>query len=507
VCAWIEENLVHAEGDYLGEPFLLEPWQQRIVWRLYAYDPQTRRRLVRRALFVMPKGCGKTELTAAIGLAELAGPVVLDAQASRPLPVRRKAPNIPVGAASFEQADRLYGAARVMATNENSGLAPFVEAYDTEMLLAGGELGRMFRVAAEAGTNDGGLPTCFLADEVHEWVGRKARVHLVISNSLAKRQDSLEVNISTPDDADPQSLLGTLVAYGQRVNSGEVDDPSFVFEHWSAGDPADPDGYDLHDPQQLRAAIRAATPAGWVDVDRVASKLEVDGIPDHEFRRYWLAQFVSGSGAWLPVKAWQELAVDREVPAGSEVVLGFDGSYNGDSTALVGVALGEVPHVFVVDEWERPVDQHGRPRPGYESWKVPREEVKAKVAWAFDRWQVREMACDPPGWHKEIEEWAEEFGDPPVIEFRTNQPTKMAPACSKFYKAVRFGLMTHDGDPRLARHLRNARTKETADGAYITKDGRNSPRKIDLAVGAVIAFDRATSPELSRRSEPWVAVW
>ena len=44
-----------------------------------------------------------------------------------------------------------------------------------------------------------------------------------------------------------------------------------------------------------------------------------------------------------------------------------------------------------------------------------------------------------------------------------------------------------------ARHLANAVVKETPDGAYITKDGRNSPRKIDLAVAAVVAYDRAVS--------------
>ena len=49
VCAWIEQNLVHGEGDYLGEQFRLEPWQTRIIYRLYEYDPATRKRLVRRA--------------------------------------------------------------------------------------------------------------------------------------------------------------------------------------------------------------------------------------------------------------------------------------------------------------------------------------------------------------------------------------------------------------------------------------------------------------------------
>jgi hypothetical protein len=38
---------------------------------------------------------------------------------------------------------------------------------------------------------------------------------------------------------------------------------------------------------------------------------------------------------------------------------------------------------------------------------------------------------------------------------------------------------------------RAIRNVGTPGGAYITKDGRNSPRKIDAAVAAVIAHDRA----------------
>jgi len=68
----------------------------------------------------------------------------------------------------------------------------------------------------------------------------------------------------------------------------------------------------------------------------------------------------------------------------------------------------------------------------------------------------------------------------------------MPDACSRFYTAVVNKLVSHDGDPRLSRHLENSVVKETTDGAYITKDGRNSPRKIDLAVAAVIANERAT---------------
>jgi phage terminase large subunit-like protein len=473
VCAWIEKYLVHGEGDYLGKPFVLEPWQRRFIFRLYELG-EDGRRIVRRALLILPKGCGKTELIAAIGLAELCGPTAF----AEGRPSRRLAPNIPVAAASYEQADRLFAAAKTMAVEGK--LRPFVEPYDTELRLANGEMGRMFRVAAVAGTNDGGLPTCFLADEIHEWVGRKDRVHLVIGNSLAKRADGLELNISTPDDADPHSLLGKLVAYGERVNAGEVDDATFLYERWSA-----PENVDLNDRDALREAIRACHPASWVDPERVAARWEIDRVPEHEFRRYHLAQFVRSSAKWLPANAWTDCTdSERNVEDGEEIVLGFDGSYDNDATALIGCTMDG--HVFTVGVWERPVDAHN-------DWVVPREAVKAKVAEAMERWHVRELACDPPGWHREIDEWSDTYGET-VVVYQTNRRATMSDACSRFYSAVVKGDLTHDGSDVLARHLTNAVVKETPDGAYITKDGRKSPRKIDAAVAAVIAFDRATQP-------------
>jgi phage terminase large subunit-like protein len=469
---WIARNLVHGEGDYEGEPFHLEDWQQQLLDRLYAYDRRTLQRLVRRLLLVTPKGCGKTELVGAVCLAELAGPVVPTADGRGTL---RKSPNIPLAAASFEQAARLFDAARGMATGGR--LAPFVEAFDTELLLQG----RLYRVAAVAGTNDGTLPTCFGADEIHEWEGRKERVHLVIGNSLAKRSGGLELNLSTPDDADPDSLFGRLHAYLLKVATGEVVDPGFLGVWYTAAE-----RWDLSDPGQLRAAITEATPASWLDPDRIAARFEVDRIPEHEFRRYHLAQLVRPTGQWLPPGVWEDLAdPDRGMPPdGTEITAMFDGSYNGDASGLVGVVPGERPYVFVIGCWERPEDA--------DDWLVPRSEVKARVAETFRRWRVRRFGYDPFGWHAEGEEWAEAYGDA-VVLWETNLRKRMAAACSRFYTTVVTGGLSQDGDPRLARHLRNAAVKETPEGAYITKAGRHGP-KIDLAVAAVGALELAAEP-------------
>jgi phage terminase large subunit-like protein len=67
----------------------------------------------------------------------------------------------------------------------------------------------------------------------------------------------------------------------------------------------------------------------------------------------------------------------------------------------------------------------------------------------------------------------------------------MGPATQRFYEMVTTGKLRHDGDPRLARHLDNAQLKVDSRGNRLQKDARNSPRKIDLAVAAVMAVDRA----------------
>jgi Terminase large subunit, endonuclease domain len=175
------------------------------------------------------------------------------------------------------------------------------------------------------------------------------------------------------------------------------------------------------------------------------------------------------------------------VPDGAQIVLGFDGSYNVDSTALVGCTVEETPHVFVVKVWERPASAR--------KWVAPRAEVDAAVRQALERWNVIELACDPPGWHAEIDQWAEDYGSPPVVEVRTQETRVMAELCSRFYTSVVARGLTHDGNPRLAAHLANAVVRERPEGATITKVDRHSAKKIDAAVAAVLAFGRAALVE------------
>jgi hypothetical protein len=170
--------------------------------------------------------------------------------------------------------------------------------------------------------------------------------------------------------------------------------------------------------------------------------------------------WAEGDDAWLPAGAWNErFDVERAIEDGEPVVLGFDGSYSRDATALIGCTLDG--HLFKVGIWERP-------ERAPEDWKILRREVDAALADAIEPNRVVELACDPPGWHREIEEWEQTHAEV-VVDFDANQPKRMVPACDRFRSAAIEGGLTHDSDPVLARHVANSVARESNSGTVITQ--------------------------------------
>ncbi|MDO2354666.1 terminase TerL endonuclease subunit [Mycobacterium avium] len=459
VARWIERNCVYTSGPKFGQPVKLEVFQRIFLIWLFEKRPDGRYRY-RRALLECPKGQGKTPLASWIGAYQLAN---------------QYAAVIPVAAASLEQAELLFGDMR-QCVSESKTLSRVMMPFEHEIQVKDGP-GRAYKVAAVAGTNDGQRPSTLLGDEIHEWVGSRERVHLVLANGCSKRQDSLIVNTTTPG-FDPNTLAGRMHDYGLRVNSGEIDDPEFLFVWW--GCPAD--RYDLTDEEQRQQAIRDASPAAdlFADVRDISNRYHQ--IPENEWLRYYLACWVSGVQAWLPLGAWDGCKdTTQDIPDGADVCLGFDGSFNNDATALVVAACGETPHLDVVELWEKP------PTAGPD-WKVPIADVEETIRQACRRWQVREIVCDPARWARSYQILEDE--GLPIVAFPQNAG-HMIPATQRMYEAVVNRMITHSGDARLARHIGNAMAKTDARGTRICKASPNSPLKVDLAVAAVMALDRA----------------
>jgi phage terminase large subunit-like protein len=70
-------------------------------------------------------------------------------------------------------------------------------------------------------------------------------------------------------------------------------------------------------------------------------------------------------------------------------------------------------------------------------------------------------------------------------------PGRLSPATNSFYEPVVNGALTHDENKELARHMAHAIIKADPRGERIVKDFKKSPRRIDLAMAAIMAFNRA----------------
>ncbi|GAB2714477.1 terminase TerL endonuclease subunit [Streptomyces bullii] len=464
---------MYGEGDYFGQPVRLLRFQKQFLYWLYEYNPQTGERRFREALLEVPKGNGKTPLSGWVQLFELLGPPLFGPKGS---------PLIPVAAASFEQADLLFGDMK-HCLRESPTLRHHVDVYDTEILVRNGP-GRAYRVAAVAGTNDGQRPSSLAADEIHEWTGPKERVHLVLVNGMAKRANSLVLNTTTPG-SDLDSMAGRKHLYGYRVNAGEIDDPRFLFVHYGVQDGA----YDLIDEEQLRAAVIAANPAAgtFLRVDDVVARYYQ--IPEFEFRRYHLAQWTRADECWLPPGAWEACAGAVELDPERPAHVAVDMAYKQDSVAVVVAQLGDDGKVRVrAKVWT--------PKKGVTTIDVA--AVDNHLRHLHRTLNVQTIAYDPAYFQRSAEALADE--GLPMAEFPQGAG-HMVPACQDTYRAIADGVLVHGDDPILTDHVLAAATRETDRGWRLSKG--KSKRHIDACIAMVMAVFLALPRIEPEEVEPW----
>jgi phage terminase large subunit-like protein len=295
-------------------------------------------------------------------------------------------------------------------------------------------------------------------------------VYEVISLATGKQKASVVLAIGTPGPELEQTVLGRLRTYALDHPT----DPLVVWREHSAA------GFEDH-PVDCRHCWEVANPAldDFLARDGLQACLPPK-MREASFRRARLCQLTDQlEEAWLPPSAWAACAdVDHLVADGAEVVLAFDGSFNGDTTVLVVASVDQRPHVDLVELWEAAGNQ------------VPIVDVEAAIRAACRRWRVLEIAADPFRWARSLQ--LLEGEGLPVMEY-PQSPGRMTPATARFYEAVVNQQLTHSGDSRLARHVGNAILREDARGARLAKERKDSPRRIDAAVAAVMAHDRAAA--------------
>lgn len=460
---WIEDNCICGEGDFFGKLIQLRSDQKRFLYRWYEYCPDCGQWHYDEALRGAATGDGKTQFIASIVVLEFAGPPQ----------VAVKSPNIPIAAASFEQADLLFTAVATMCGGRDQAvkeapLCGFFEVYDTEIKFSDGRPGRIFRVAAVAGTNEGGLPTLFVCDELHEWGepgGRKARVKTVIGKSTRKRKTprgcGRQISLSTAGFDIDKSLLGDMVKLGRKVLRDPSVSPRFLCDWREA-----PEGLNYRVPEQRARAVRAASAAAdilWSVQDRVNAWGKPD-MPAHEWIRYYANCWVDvAEDSWLKdhPAAWPDCKGEWESSDGNQWVFAVDMALKHDSCAVDRIELLPDGRVAVSSRIWRAEDHNGR-IPHDTVWKYIKDNSKGLG--------FRGVVYDP----RYFEVPARMLEDDNILAIEFDQsPVRMAPACGLAFKLILERAVVHDGDPDLATHVKTAVSQPQERGGFTLKKGKS----------------------------------
>ena len=317
-----------------------------------------------------------------------------------------------------------------------------------------------------------------LADEVHLI---KPEVFHGWQMSGAARDDALMLGTTTPG----YDLSGTAFDLYETAKAGT--DPELYSRLFEPEDPqadiADEDAW-----HQANPVLAEPNAEGFLK----ALRYDLGHLPEHEFRRFRMGLWTTTKEAWLPYGAWAACSTKRKLKAGEEVWLGFDGSFSGDSTALVGCTKDG--HLEVLGHW-------AKPSMGSAEWRVDIATVEQAIRDACKKYKVIEVAADPARWSRSLQELEHE--GLPVVEM-PQSPARMIPATARFFDAVLDRKLSHSGGKGLTTHLSNCVVKQSAAGVMVAKEHTHSPRKIDLAVAAILAHDRATR---AVERAPFEMVW
>jgi len=494
VCDWIEANLVHGPGDVLGNQVVLTEEFVLFLYRCYEVYPYGHelegRRRWKRVVLSRRKGLAKTELGAFVAIAELdpGAPVrTVGWEKTRggmePVGGPVRDPYIPMVAYTEEQVEELgYWTAHEILTHCELG-----NAYDVglERITHRSVAGRMQALATAPSARDGARTTFQWFDETHLFNGdRHRRTHATMLRNIPKRvaADAWTLETTTMYDPGEDSVAQGAHSYALDIAGGRVRDPRMLFDHRQASM-----AHNLGTKRGLRKAIEEASgdALSYTDVGAIVALYEDPQTDESDFRRYWLNQRVKSSRRWLSPDLVRSRAKARRRPVSVPRVLAFDGSYNRDSTALVSCTIEERPHIEVVGKWIRPAHAPL-------SWRVSRNEVFDAVVAELDNpdAEIRELAPDPHGWGREIEEWEQTYEDV-VVMFNTDQPSRMGPAADDFTQGLRDDEFTIDPDEDLLAHFDHCVPVERRGYTVPTKSSTDSPDKIDLAIAAVVAYHRA----------------
>ena len=311
-------TLKHTKGPDAGKPLVLEPFQIFIICAVYGFRSKKdlSKRMVTDVIIYIPRKAGKSTLTAAIALYELAfgeaGAEVYSLATTR------------------DQAGIVFTAATGFIDAMPPDIAALYNA-GRHQIIKTGDAQSMFKALSRDAkkTGDGLNPSCAIIDEAAQIVDRNSIE--VLHSGMVARQNPLRVYITTASFTKETKFFEDMTML-QTMLTGEATDNPHWFGLLYSLDPGD----DWRDPKTWAKA----NPMHGVSVfeDAIAQRAEEAKHKPaalNEFLCKTLNLYVSANSAWIDRAYWDDdkckLVEKREPEA---VFMGFDLAATRDLNAI-----------------------------------------------------------------------------------------------------------------------------------------------------------------------------
>lgn len=487
------ERLKHTKGEWAGQRFKLEPWQQFVLWNIFGWKNADGTRRFRYAYVEIARKNGKTALSAGIGLYML----FADGEAR---------PEVYSAATVKDQARICFSDALEIVKNTNlkNYLSPYRNSIVYEL-----KGGTMKPLSSDYGTHDGLNPSCGIIDEFH--AHKDSGMFDVIKSAFGARKQPLMFIITTAGF----NKNGACYSYRENVIKilrGVNEDDSLFGIIYTLDSKEEWDNPKMWIKSNPNLGV-SVSPEHLADQVKDA-KNRAEAVRNVMTKNVNL--WVDAEKTWILDDMWQKCigTTEREALRGCQCWGGLDLSNVADITAFVllfheNERFQLLPFFWIPEE--KMQEKIRKENINYDKWvslgyvKVTAgnvldyDFVKADIlqivsefdlqSTAYDRWNASQTIIDLQNEGMECSPFGQGYGS-------MGAPTK------EFEKLVLTEKIEHFGNPVL-RWMMASTVVKTDPAGNIKPDKEKSTQKIDGIVASIMALGEWMTAQAEEDTNPY----
>ena len=487
------ERLKHTKGEWAGQRFRLEPWQQFIIWNVFGWKNADGTRRFRYAYIEIARKNGKTALSAGIGLYML----FADGEAR---------PEVYSAATVKDQAKICFSDAVeiVKATDLKNYLTPYRNSIVYEL-----KGGMMKPLSSDYGTHDGLNPSCGIIDEFH--AHKDSGMFDVIKSAFGARRQPLMFIITTAGF----NKNGACYAYRDnvvKVLRGVNSDDTLFGIIYTLDDQSEWDNPKMWIKSNPNLGVSLS--ADYLADQVTDAKNRPEAVRNVMTKNVNL--WVDAEKTWILDEAWMRCCGEMSVDdlAGCECWGGLDLSNISDITAYVLLFHERDRFQLLPFFWipkEKMLEKIRKENINYDLWVcagyvkvtegnvIDYDFVKADIlsivsrydlkSSAYDRWNSSQTIIDLQNEGMECNPFGQGYGS-------------MSAPSKEFEKLVLSGRIEHFGNPVLRWMLASTVIK-TDPAGNIKPDKEKSVQKIDGIVASIMALGEWMTAQAAEENDPY----